>query len=60
MDSKKPIWGAAGRLLWIDLETTGLNPKADKILEVGLAVTGPAPNFELMALKGWLVSPPRL
>lgn len=27
------------KLLWIDLETTGLDPKSDKILEIGYAIT---------------------
>lgn len=27
------------RLLWLDLETTGLNPERDLILEIGLVVT---------------------
>ena len=26
-------------LIWVDLETTGLNPNEDKILEVAVAIT---------------------
>ncbi len=43
------------KLVWIDLETTGLNPRVDKILEVGVVVTqGPA--FEEIAAKSWVIA----
>lgn len=35
------------KLLWMDLEMTGLNPEADRILEVGLIVT----DFEFNELE---------
>ena len=34
-----PIAPADDRLVWIDLEMTGLKPDADRILEVALVVT---------------------
>jgi oligoribonuclease len=30
----------AGRLIWIDMEMTGLNPDKDRIIEVALVITG--------------------
>lgn len=38
--------------LWIDVETTGLDPAADLLLEIALVVTGPGPTFpELYAAE---------
>ena len=34
----------ANRLIWIDLEMTGLSPEADRIIEVALVVTDPELN----------------
>ena len=31
----------SGRLVWIDLETTGLNPRRERILEIAIIVTEP-------------------
>jgi oligoribonuclease len=40
-------------LAWVDLETTGLDPEADPILEIGLIVTpARAPFDELAAYQG--------
>ena len=39
MDSIKPLDMAAGPLVWIDCEMTGLNPKEDKILEIAVIIT---------------------
>jgi oligoribonuclease len=49
MDSSRPAGGAPGfdtdgeesRFVWIDLEMTGLNPDVDRVLEIGVVVTGP-------------------
>ena len=34
-------------ILWLDLETTGVEPSAT-ILEVGIAATGPGPRYEIL------------
>ena len=49
MDSPRPSTvgtgfdtdGEESRFVWIDLEMTGLNPDVDRILEIGVVVTGP-------------------
>lgn len=66
IDTIKPFWPAdASDLWWIDLETTGLDPRSGRILEVGLCPTtaslqrigllhsyiGPMPSKEEIA--GW-------
>ena len=38
-------WAANENLVWVDIETTGLNPTYDEILEIGVMVTGPPPSF---------------
>lgn len=42
------------RLLWLDLETTGLSPERDSILEVAVAVTDR--RFEIRAADVWVVA----
>jgi len=42
---------------WIDLETTGLSPANDPILEVGLIVTGIEPPFEEILSYGRVAQP---
>ena len=37
MDSRQPLDLAAGPLVWIDCEMTGLDPKVDKILEIAVS-----------------------
>ncbi|KIP11228.1 hypothetical protein PHLGIDRAFT_83651 [Phlebiopsis gigantea 11061_1 CR5-6] len=39
MNLSKPLDFAAGPLVWIDCEMTGLNPKTDRILEIAVIVT---------------------
>ena len=36
---ESPPWGHANHLIWIDLETTGLDPTTHTILEIGVVVT---------------------
>ena len=43
------------KLAWIDLETTGLRPHADPILEVALIVTDA--NLETLTERSWVVRP---
>lgn len=40
-------------LLWLDVETSGLRPGHDLLLEVGVAVTGP--DLTLLAARSWTV-----
>ena len=45
--------------IFVDIETTGLDPKKDKILEVGIAlVRGSFPNFESVSYRNWVLSHP--
>jgi oligoribonuclease len=44
-----------GRLAWIDIETTGLNPEHCSILEVGVVITDA--NFEPIDCRSFLVNP---
>jgi len=37
--STQPLNWAAGPLVWIDCEMTGLNPRTDKILEIAVIST---------------------
>src|SRR5262249_32357266 len=37
--TRTPMPQDAGRLIWVDLEMTGLSPETDRILEVALVVT---------------------
>ncbi|KAJ4500422.1 ribonuclease H-like domain-containing protein [Lentinula lateritia] len=39
MGSIKPLDAAAGPMVWIDCEMTGLNPEKDKILEIAVLIT---------------------
>ena len=48
----KPI----DRLVWIDLETTGLDPEKDQILEVAIVVTDG--KLTELATEHWTVKPP--
>ena len=43
-------------LAWIDLETTGTHPEADRIIEVGLVVTNQ--HLETLLEGSWTVGPP--
>jgi oligoribonuclease len=43
------------KLLWLDLETTGLSPVKDDILEVGVAVTDE--RFNMLASNSWIIKP---
>jgi oligoribonuclease len=48
------------RLLWLDLETTGLNPADDDILEIGLVVTDGLRDVldeRSIVIKPWLFEP---
>lgn len=40
-------------LLWLDIETTGLVPKEDKILEVGVILTDA--NLNILFEKNWVI-----
>lgn len=40
-------------LVWLDLETTGLNPNTDQVLEIGCIVTDHA--FEPIAAESWVL-----
>ena len=46
------------RLVWVDLETTGLDPATDLILEVAVVVTDP--DLEVLAGDAWLIAHPRV
>ncbi|KAJ3838879.1 ribonuclease H-like domain-containing protein [Lentinula raphanica] len=39
MGSVRPLDAAAGPMVWIDCEMTGLNPEKDKILEIAVLIT---------------------
>jgi len=41
--------------LWLDLETTGLNPFTEFVLEIGMVVTTPCPEFATVAEKNWVL-----
>ena len=54
----KPIgWGAATPLIWVDVETTGLDPLKGCLLEVALIVTEPAPTLTIIDAASVLVRP---
>lgn len=36
-------------LLWCDLETTGLDPEVDEILEIAMVITGAPPEFTVLS-----------
>lgn len=42
-------------LAWVDIETTGLNPVTDRILEIALAVTDD--DLNLVASNAWTIKP---
>lgn len=43
-----------GMMVWVDIETTGLNLGSDKILEVGFAISDPAGNiFDRHSVPVW-------
>ena len=50
-------WAANEDLVWVDIETTGLDPTYDEILEIGLMVTGPPPGFVVRDEVSVLVKP---
>jgi oligoribonuclease len=39
---------------WIDLETTGLDQFDDRILEVGIVITSPGPDFYPVVYNNWV------
>lgn len=43
------------RFVWLDLETTGLHPQLDAVLEVGIIITDK--GLREIARKNWLVKP---
>lgn len=45
-------------LAWIDIETTGLRPKKDAILEIGLVVT--TKRLDVVSSKNWVIRPSTL
>src|SRR5687767_12661293 len=45
--------GAMSGLLWVDVETTGLDPEVDDLLQVGMAITGA--NLSIRVAKEWVV-----
>ena len=55
--SDSPEWGTAKRLVWVDVETTGLVPEHGSLLEVALAVTTPPPSLNLLASDSVLMKP---
>jgi len=52
-----PAWGDAERLVWVDIETTGLDIKRGAILEVGLVITEPLPGLAEIGAFDVLVNP---
>ena len=50
-------WAVNKDLVWVDIETTGLNPDYDEILEIGVMVTGPPPCFQIQGEVSVLVKP---
>ena len=53
----RPEWGTARRLVWVDVETTGLVPEDGSLLEVALAVTKPPPSLDVLAADSVLIKP---
>lgn len=53
----RPDWGAADFLVWVDIETTGLDPRYDNVIEVGLQVTEGAPSFDPVDMVSVLIKP---
>lgn len=45
-------------MVWLDLETTGLDEKRDFILELGVVITRIVPPFEEIGRLGFVVRPP--
>jgi oligoribonuclease len=44
------------KILWIDLETTGLDPRKDDLLEVAVAVSSFERPFDVLHTGAWLVA----
>jgi oligoribonuclease len=44
-------------LVWLDIETTGLDPRGDEVLEVGMVVTTVDPFDEVGWEASWIVRP---
>ena len=56
-EGTRPEWGAARRLVWVDVETTGLEPEHGSVLEVAVAVTTAPPAMKLLGATSVLVKP---
>jgi len=41
--------------LWLDIETTGLTPAKDWVLEVGMIITTPGPEFAVLSTQNWVL-----
>lgn len=50
--------GNADRIVWVDTETTGLDPQYDVILEVAVVITDAV--FETVAERSWVVRQPEI
>lgn len=44
-------------IVWVDLETTGLNPQLDPIIEVGLLLTDRSSMLRSLYYNSWVVKP---
>lgn len=47
---------SSGLMVWVDLETTGLDEKTDYVLELGIKVTDT--DLNVLRQKDWLIAPP--
>lgn len=51
------VSGAGGDLVWVDIETTGLDPTTDSVLEVGLVITDA--ELQVTATTSRVIAPTR-